>query len=109
MIENFISILINFISNRLEKPYEKFTAFLSKKKQATKMRKLKRQLALQIKDKCQNEVYYNALDKYLSENDFYNRIVDNSYCFPDLVSIKISLSNYVDSLSQRFIRAPNKT
>lgn len=103
MIENFISILINFISNRLEKPYEKFTAFLSKKKQATKMRKLKRQLALQIKDKCQNEVYYNALDKYLSENDFYNRIVDNSYCFPDLVSIKISLSNYVDLLSQRFI------
>ena len=77
MEELFVSLFVNFISNRAEKPYGKFISFLMKIKCRKEIKQLKTKLALQIRNKYQNEIYYNALDKYLVQCDYFNEIIDN--------------------------------
>ena len=103
MEELFVSLFVNFISNRAEKPYGKFTSFLMKIKCRKEIKQLKTKLALQIRNKYQNEIYYNALDKYLVQCDYFNEIIDRSYHITDLLSIQTSLNYYIDLLSKEFV------
>lgn len=103
MEELFVSLFVNFISNRLEKPYGKFVSFLLKIKYRNRIKQLREKLALKIRNRYQNEPYYNALDKYLSKRDYFNEIIKRSYQISNLTSIQISLSNYVDLLSKEFV------
>ena len=103
MEELFVSLFVNFISNRAEKPYGKFISFLMKIKCRKEIKQLKTKLALQIRNKYQNEIYYNALDKYLVQCDYFNEIIDRSYHITDLLSIQTSLNYYIDLLSKEFV------
>jgi len=98
-MESFaVAVFINFISNRLEKP---FSNIIARFKFYKARLSLKNDIKESIVSKHENELYYNTLDKFLDQSNYAENIIGKSYYC--VTTIELSFSKYIEMMVQSFV------